>query len=142
MIKHVLSSIPLHISLVIPIPNKTSLQIERLMRNFLWSSSSDKKRSNLVKWGLPCVRKNEGGLGLCRVKEFNDACLLKLGWTAATSDSLWATWFRGRYFRNSPICFSGNPKAGSCIWKRARSLANLFQRGSQWVLGNGHSILL
>ena len=39
--------------------------------------------------------KEEGGLGLSKVKEFNDACLLKLGWTAATSDSIWATWFRG-----------------------------------------------
>ena len=49
MVKHVLSSIPLYISPVIPIPSKTILQIERLMHKFLWSSSSEKKRSNMVK---------------------------------------------------------------------------------------------
>ena len=88
LVKHVLSSIPLHISLVISIPSKTYLQIERLMRNFLWSSSSEKKRSNLVNWEKVCVPKAEGGLGLRRGKEFNNACLLKLGWVAATSESL------------------------------------------------------
>ena len=50
LVKHMLSSIPLHISLVIPIPSKTCLQIERLMRNFLWSSSYDNKMSNFVNW--------------------------------------------------------------------------------------------
>ena len=48
MVKHVLSSIHLHISLVTPIPRKTSLQIDCLLKNFLWSSSSEKKRSNMV----------------------------------------------------------------------------------------------
>ena len=88
MVKHVLSSIPLHISLVLPIPSRTCLQIEKLIRNFLWSSSSDKKSSNIVKWDQACLPKVEGGLGLRRVKEFNEACLLKMGWSAATFDSL------------------------------------------------------
>lgn len=46
------------------------------------------------------------------------------------------------YFRLNPIWFSGNTKAGSCIWKRIRSLANLLQLGSHWELGNGKFILL
>ena len=78
MVKHVLSSIPLHISLVIPIPSKSSLKIERLMRNFLWSSSSDKKRSNMVNWKVVCLPKSEGGLGLRKVKEFNEAFFVEI----------------------------------------------------------------
>ena len=88
LVKHVLSSIPLHISLAIPVPRKTSFLIESLMRNFLWFASSEKQRSNLVNWDLVCLPKTEGGLGLRRVKEFNEACLFKLGWSAASSDSL------------------------------------------------------
>lgn len=121
LIKHVLSSIPLHASLVIPFPTRTCMQIEKIMRNFLWSSSAEYKRKNLVKWDQVCVPKAEGGLGLRRIKEFNEACLMKLAWSAATSPSIWASWFRGRYFRNSPIWSSGNPKGGSCIWKKIRS---------------------
>lgn len=117
MVKHVLSSIPVHISFVIPIPSKTSSQIEHLMRNFLWSSSSEKKkRSNMVKWDLVCVPKAEGGLGLRRLKEVNDGCLLNLGWIAATSDSLWSTWFvadiSGTLLFGSPKILRQGPASG------------------------------
>lgn len=47
LVRHVLSSIPLHISLVLP--SKTCLQIEGLMRKFLWFANPDKSRSNLVR---------------------------------------------------------------------------------------------
>ena len=127
LVKHLLSSIPLHISLVILIPSKTYLQIEHLMRNFLWSASPKKMSSNLVNWETLCLPKSEGGLGLCRVK-------------AVSIDSLWARWFHARYFRRSSIQHSGNPKGGSCIWKRIRSLAFYLQRGNSWKLGNGISI--
>ena len=42
----------------------------------------------MVKWVQVCLSKVEGGLGLWRVKEFNEACLLKMGWLAATFDTL------------------------------------------------------
>ena len=84
LIKHVLSLIPLHISLAIPIPRKTCLLIERLMRNFLWLASPDRTKSNYVKREKICLSKKEGGLGLRRMKEFNEACLLKLGWAVAS----------------------------------------------------------
>eukprot|EP00268_Persea_americana_P013261 TRINITY_DN15785_c1_g1_i1.p1 TRINITY_DN15785_c1_g1~~TRINITY_DN15785_c1_g1_i1.p1 ORF type:complete len:219 (-),score=29.71 TRINITY_DN15785_c1_g1_i1:517-1173(-) len=35
-------------------------------------------------------------------KEFNEACMMKLGWAAVPSNSLWARWFRARYFRSGP----------------------------------------
>ena len=114
MVKHILSSIPLHISLAIHIPSKICLQIERLMGNLLWSANPERTRSNLVKWEIVCLPKSEGGLGLRRVKEFNEACMLKLGWYTVTADYLWAKWFRARYIRCSSI-WIGNPMGGSCI---------------------------
>ena len=57
LVKHVLSSIPHHISSVIPLPSRTCLQIERLMRNSLWSADSIKSRSNFVRWKKICLPK-------------------------------------------------------------------------------------
>lgn len=64
-----------------PLSLSTSLclSIERLIRNFLWSAFPDKSKSNFVKWEIVCLPKNEGGLGLRRVKEFHEACKVKLG---------------------------------------------------------------
>ena len=101
--RHVLSSIPLYISIVLPLPRKTCLQIERLMSYFLWSANPDKSRSSLVRWDTVCLPKAEGGLGLRRVTEFKEAYLLFLAWSAISVDLVWANWFRGRYFKGLPI---------------------------------------
>lgn len=77
-----------------------------------------------------------------KVKEANEACMLKLGWSAVFADSLWAKWFRTRYFKSSSIWYVGNLKGNSCIWKRLRSLSSYLQRDSKWIPGNGLSISL
>ena len=88
LIKHVLNSIPIHISMIIPLPSKTCLLIERLMRNFLWSSDLERLRSNYVKWETICLPKAKGVLRLRRLKELNDVCFLKLAWLVAAGTSL------------------------------------------------------
>ena len=132
LVKHVLSSISFHTSLAIPIPSKTCLSIERLMRNFMWSAYSNKTSSKIVKWELVYLPKTEGGLRLRTIKVFNEACLLKLGWSATTADSIWAAWTRARYFKDLAIWCNGNPVGGSCIWRRIRFLSYLLQQGSKW----------
>ena len=99
LVRHVLSSIPLYISLVLPLPMKTCLLIKKLMRNFMWSANPEKIKANLVRWEVVCLPRSEGGLGLQRVKEFNDACLLKLAWSISSSNSVWAIWCRDRYLK-------------------------------------------
>lgn len=98
--------------------------------------------SNLVRWKTICLPKDEGGLGLRRVKEFNEACLMKQAWSAISKDSLWVNWFRARYFKGPSIWSSRNPNGGSCIWKSLISFSSLIQRNNRWVVGNGHSISL
>lgn len=41
-----------------------------------------------MNWAKVCLPKDKGGLGIRPVKEFNDACLMKLGWSVATPTSL------------------------------------------------------
>lgn len=62
--------------------------------------------------------------------------MLKLAWLAATGKSLWATWFRAKYCRDSSIWHPSNPKSGSTIWKQLRALSPYLQRESKWVVGN------
>ena len=100
LIKHVFSTTPIPISLSIPIPKKTCLLIKKLMRNFLWSAEETKSRSNFGRWNKVFIPK-AGGLGIRRVKDVNDACMLKLSWAAIITSSLRASWFSHCYFKNS-----------------------------------------
>ena len=142
LVKHVLSSIPLHIALVIPLPSKTCLHIERLMRNFLWGADPSNSRCHFVRWDKICLPKAEGSLGLRRLKDLNEACMLRLGWSAATEASLWADWFSTRYCKGPSIWHPSNPKYGSTIWKKIRALSPTLQSSSRWTVGNGESISL
>lgn len=142
LVRHVLSSILLYISLILPLPTKTCLLIQRMMRNFLWSANFERLKSNLVRWETVCLPRSKGGLGLRRVKEFNQACLLNLAWSAISTNSLWANWFRDRYFKGNSMWHPRNPRGGSGIWKSLSPFSSLIQRNSRWVIGNGQSILL
>lgn len=123
-VRNILSPILLYISLVLPLPMKTCLLIERLMRNFLWSANPDRLKSNLVRWEVVCLPRSKGGLGLRRVKEFNAACLLKLAWSISFSNSLWAIWFRERKLRGRAIWQLNFHRGGSCICKSIRSFSS------------------
>lgn len=70
------------------------------------------------------------------------ACMLKLSWAAASSNTLWATWFKSRYFKPSSIWHLQNTRSGSCIWKQIRLLPPFLQGACKWIVGNGNSISL
>ena len=62
----------------------------------------------------------ESGLDIKRVSETNEASMLRLGWQAMTTSSLWATWLKKRYFKNFSIWHPNNPLASSCTWRKIK----------------------
>lgn len=90
------------------------------MRKFLWSTNLERLESNLVRL--------EGGLGLRRVKEFNEPCLLKLAWSASSTNSLWANWFRERYFEGTPFGIQ-ETKGVVPVFGRALDLSHPLSKG-------------
>ncbi|XP_071923243.1 uncharacterized protein [Coffea arabica] len=64
LLKHVLSSMPIHL-LAVASPPKGVLQgIERVMANFLWGKSDHGPHFHWMKWMDLCRPQGEGGLGL------------------------------------------------------------------------------
>ena len=92
LVRHVFSSMPIHLALSIPIPIKVFHSIKKLFRNFFWSANPTQTKKNLINWKVVCLPKEEGDLGLRRVKEMNEAYMLRLGRLAMTSSSIWASW--------------------------------------------------
>lgn len=88
------------------------------MRVFLWSDDSLALRNHVAK-PIVCLPILEGGMGIRRIVELNEGCLLKLGRQSMTSTSLWAQRFCNKYFKKGP---PKNTKVGSCIWKKLRPL--------------------
>ncbi|GJU98264.1 polypyrimidine tract-binding protein homolog 2 isoform X1 [Tanacetum coccineum] len=66
------------------------LDIEQLMRGFLWCHGEMKKGRAKVAWEVVCLPKNEGGLGVRRLDLFNKAPMVPHIWNLITrKESLW-----------------------------------------------------
>ena len=90
-----------------------------MMRHFLWSGNATVSKINYVKWETVSLPKEEGGLGIRKISEVNEAAFIKLRWQASTANSPWACWFKNRYFKDSSVWSPANTKYGSCIWKKS-----------------------
>lgn len=44
-------------------------RLEQYQKNFLWGTTSQKKRLHMIKWEVIMTPKNEGGLGIQKLKE-------------------------------------------------------------------------
>lgn len=78
--------------------------IERWVRNFIWSGDTKKRKLVIVAWHKCCKPLKEGGLGLKWLTKLNEASNLKLCWDLMTSQETWAMLLKSRVFnKNGPI---------------------------------------
>lgn len=71
LVKHALSSMAVHAAMAFPIPKSVCHSFEKIMRNFLWSGSDEKRKVYFVSCSKICLPKQEGGLGLHWMADFN-----------------------------------------------------------------------
>ena len=50
-------------------------RIAKLQRKFLWGGLGDEPKFHLVKWAIVCTPLSSGGLGIRKVRFFNEALL-------------------------------------------------------------------
>lgn len=103
----------------VKLPTLTCEEIEAHSRSFIWGSTNEKKKPHLVKWEQVCQPKVNGGLGIGRMSQNNEAFLMKLGWGIFTlPNALWVKVLRSKYMRKKvgvpqPVAKSSD----SPLWK-------------------------
>lgn len=108
-----------------------------MTRKFIWAKAGNNAGVSLVGWNQICKPKTEGGLGLKRLGEMNEAFMLKLGWgLVSKTDDLWVRVLRGKYLQtrdNENMI----PNQGSRLWRHICKLWPLIQRSIRFRLGDG-----
>ncbi|GJT31559.1 putative reverse transcriptase domain, reverse transcriptase zinc-binding domain protein [Tanacetum coccineum] len=79
LIQSVMGSMHLFWASVFMLPTRVLLDIEQLMRGFLWCQGSLRKGKAKVSWEVFCLPKDEGGLGIRRLEHFNKALMVSMG---------------------------------------------------------------
>lgn len=72
-----LSSLPIYYLSLFKMPEGVAKEIDTVQSRFLWGGDELRRKIHLVKWKEISKSKNQGGLGVKRIKLMNDCLLLK-----------------------------------------------------------------
>lgn len=76
------------------LPKKVLKKVESACRS-LWKGIAGSSYGAKVKWDIICRPKEDGGLGLKHLGDWNKACLARLVWMIFTGkDTLWIAWMK------------------------------------------------
>jgi len=76
LVQSALWSIPIYYMSLFTIPASISCQLEKIMRDFLWSNNEVETGSHWVKWHDVCPPKR-GGLGIRSLRDMNKTLKVK-----------------------------------------------------------------
>nr|GFA82575.1 hypothetical protein [Tanacetum cinerariifolium] len=103
------------LTFVFILPSRVLLDIEQIMRSFLWSHGSLSRGKAKIAWEVVCLPKKEGGLGVRRLDHFNKALMVSHIWKLLSlKESLWVKWIHIYKLRNRS--FLDIPYRGKMSW--------------------------
>ena len=129
LIKHVLSSIPIHLLAAGVMPKSIFHTIERVCANFLWGMTEESMRFHWVRWRDLCLPPEKGGVGFLSIDDTYRDISCKLWWTFMQNLSLWAVFMRAKYCHDTHPCQVALRSPSSATWRRmldVRGFAELF----------------
>ncbi|KAK9986163.1 hypothetical protein SO802_031114 [Lithocarpus litseifolius] len=91
LVKFVMAAIPNYVMQGAALSAHLCDKLDKINKDFLWGSSSEKRKLQLVGWNKIVKPKEEGGLGIQSVRGRNLALLSKLNWRLyQEKEALWA----------------------------------------------------
>ena len=93
-----------------------------------------------MKWGILCLPKEQGGLGII-ILEVQNVCLLsKWFFNLVNEDGLWQELFRKKYLKNKTIGEAQWKPGDSHFWSGLMKVKDQFLELSSFKLHNGNNI--
>ncbi|GKE11521.1 hypothetical protein Tco_1415072, partial [Tanacetum coccineum] len=129
--------------LTVILPSSLMLELEQVMRGFLWCQCEMKRGKAKVTWDDVCLPKIEGGLGIQRLEHFNKALISTHIWSILTNkESLWVKWIysyklNGRSLWEIPL--RGNMSWG---WRKILQVRHLVRPLIWSRIGDGTGTLV
>lgn len=75
-----MATLPVFMLSLLVLPMSVEEELERIMKNFLWGSTIEKKKYHLLSWDKVCTPVECGGLGICKRRYVNISLLCKWLW--------------------------------------------------------------
>lgn len=129
LIKHLLSSIPLHLLSVYNVPGAVLDKNNRSMANFVWSHNEGNHRRHWISWEAVFSTYEEGGLGVRKFSDIMKAMRMKSALRINTSNSLWDEFMKARF---GNIVDSKEHIKGPARWKKSQEAWLVVKEKISW----------
>jgi len=108
LLKFAMSALPVYFISFFMAPSGFISSLKSIFNAFFWEGSEDFRKISWIKWDTICLRKEQGGLGVKRLREFNLALLRKWCWRMLEEKgSLW----------NEVLCACYGEVRGGCVFE-------------------------
>jgi mannosylglycoprotein endo-beta-mannosidase len=111
--------------------------LEKCIRNFIWSGDLDKRKLVTVSWKKLCRPLSQGGLNIRSLTQLNEASNLRLCWCLLNSQATWAILLRDRVLKKGKAI---RYHVFSSLWSGIKDEFAVINDNSVWLLGNGTQI--
>jgi hypothetical protein len=136
LVKAVIQGMLIHSIAVYSWPVSLLKDLEKYIKNFIWSGDISKRKLVTVSWKKVSLPYDQGGLGIRSLIRLNEAANLRLYWTHANSNMPWAIILRSRTFREGRII---NHHIFSSLWSSVKQEYSVVMDNSKILLGDGEN---
>ena len=142
MVNAVLSSLPTYFMCIVKLPSETLEQVDIYRKHCLWRGVDlNSKKPSLVAWDMVTRPKEQGGLGVLKLRTQNEALMLKnLHKFFNRADLPWVRLIWDSYYQNGKS--PGQQKRGSFWWKDIVKLINQYKGIAMPIVNDGKTVSL
>ncbi|GKV05169.1 hypothetical protein SLEP1_g17209 [Rubroshorea leprosula] len=120
------------------LPEATHKELDSLSRQYIWGSTTGKRKANLVSWDRLAQPRSIGGLGIKSSKDANQASMAKAHWRLLIEkEKLWSKAICEKYSIKDPK--SKLPKSSSVLDNIAKG-KHIIEKGIKWIPKSGQNI--
>ncbi|KAF6175182.1 hypothetical protein GIB67_022863 [Kingdonia uniflora] len=138
LIQYVLRSLSVYNMGIYKWPISVIQEGERCIWNFLWSRSSETRKACTVSWEKVCKQRNEGRLGIRKLKDINLSLLMKLAWKFLEGGDDWAKFIRAKFTARNGDLYTYF--RGSSVWAGLKWAMPMVKQHTGWIAGDGKDI--
>lgn len=141
MIKAVAMAMHVYAMSCFKLTKKSCKNLTKAMADIWWNSLEHKQKMHWLSWFTLCLAKEHRGLGFKDIQSFNQALLAKQAWRILNHpESLFARFFKSRYFKKSDFLNAKNGSRPSYGWRSIQFGKELLSQGLRKNIGDGSTV--